>query len=119
MQTAQRRIDPGVAQQLLAEPHRFEFFQAVRLLEQVFERQGVKSGQAIPMRLRFRNSLSLGFPATELSAEGEVYSLAGDRLQEREDITALAASETVVVPHLRTHVEAGAALLMERAEALE
>ncbi|KAG1308292.1 hypothetical protein G6F62_015061 [Rhizopus arrhizus] len=72
MPSAQRRIDPGVAQQLLAEPHRFEFFQAVRLLEQVFQRQGVKPGQAVPMRVRFRNSLSLGFPATELSAEGEV-----------------------------------------------
>lgn len=48
MPGAKRRIDPGVAQQLLAEPHRFEFFQAARLLEQVFQRQGVKAGQACP-----------------------------------------------------------------------
>ncbi|KRG67247.1 type VI secretion protein [Stenotrophomonas terrae] len=100
MPSAQRRIDPGVAQQLLAEPHRFEFFQAVRLLEQVFERQGVKSGQAIPMRVRFRNNLSLGFPATELSADGEVYSLAGDRLQERDAIEQALASETLGEVHL-------------------
>ena len=40
MQTAQRRIDPGVAQQLLQQPHRFGFFQAMRVLEHLFSRQG-------------------------------------------------------------------------------
>lgn len=39
MQTAQRRIDPGVVEQLLDEPHRFEFFQAVRILEKWFAQQ--------------------------------------------------------------------------------
>lgn len=100
MPSAQRRIDPGVAQQLLTEPHRFQFFQAVRLLEQVFQRQGVKPGQAVPMRVRFRNSLSLGFPATELSADGEVYSLKGERLQGREAIEQALHGEELAEVHL-------------------
>lgn len=66
MSGPQRRIDPGVAGQLLAEPHRFEFFQALRILETLFVRQGVRSADAVPARLRFRNSLSLGFPASEI-----------------------------------------------------
>ncbi len=39
-------------------------------------------------------------------------------LQEREDVAALAAAEAVVETHLGPHVEAGAALLVEGAEAL-
>lgn len=103
MSGAKRRIDPGVAQQLLAEPHRFQFFQAVRLLEQVFQRQGVKSGQAVPMRVRFRNSLSLGFPATELSAEGVAYSLQGDRLEDAAAIDEALIGETLAEVHLTPH----------------
>ena len=81
MSGAKRRIDPGVAQQLLSQPHRFQFFQAIRLLEGVYLRQGVKAGQAVPTRVRFRNSLSLAFPATELDARSDVYSQEGDRLE--------------------------------------
>jgi len=103
MPSAQRRIDPGVAQQLLAEPHRFQFFQAVRLLEQVFQRQGVAPAQAVPMRVRFRNSLSLGFPATELSSEDEIYSLAGDRLQDSEAIDQALLNEELAEVHLTPH----------------
>lgn len=68
MRTAKRRIDPGVAQQLIARPHRFGFFQALRILERVFVRQGVKPGDVVPQRLRFRNSMSLGFPAGEIES---------------------------------------------------
>ncbi|MGH8074439.1 MAG: type VI secretion system baseplate subunit TssG, partial [Lysobacter sp.] len=53
---------------LLAEPHRFAFFQAVRLLERWFgkaDRGG--SAAVLSMRLRFRNSLSLAFPASEIA----------------------------------------------------
>lgn len=71
MRTAKRRIDPGVAQQLLTEPQRFEFFQALRILEQLFIRQGVKAGDVVSQRLRFKNSMSLGFAASEIeSAQG-------------------------------------------------
>lgn len=40
MRTPQRRIDPGVIRKLLRQPYRYEFFQAVRLLEQLFARRG-------------------------------------------------------------------------------
>lgn len=100
MPSAQRRIDPGVAQQLLAEPHRFQFFQAVRLLEQVFLRQGVTPGQAVPTRVRFRNTLSLGFPATELSSESTVVSLEGETLQEPQAIEQALLDETLGEVHL-------------------
>ncbi|MEG3183974.1 type VI secretion system baseplate subunit TssG [Novilysobacter erysipheiresistens] len=68
MRTPQRRIDPGVAQQLLARPHRFEFFQALRILERLFVRQGVKPVDVVPQRLRFGTSMSLGFPASEIES---------------------------------------------------
>lgn len=68
MRTAQRRIDAGVAQQLLARPHRFEFFQALRILERLFVRQGDRPGDVVDRRLRFGNSLSLGFPASQIES---------------------------------------------------
>lgn len=55
-------------QELLDEPYRFEFFQAVRLLEKIFpERQPV--GRAITTKqelVRFRSRLALDFPASEI-----------------------------------------------------
>ena len=63
-----RRIDPGVIQQLLAQPQRFGFFQAMRVLERLFVRQGLKPAEAVPARVRFRNSVSLGFPPSEIEA---------------------------------------------------
>lgn len=68
MPSAKRRVDPGVAQQLLAQPHRFEFFQALRVLERLFARQGVKPADVVSGKLRFKNSMSLGFPASEIES---------------------------------------------------
>jgi len=69
MSTPQRRQPVAVVDQLLAEPHRFEFFQAVRLLERWFMRhETLHSGHVLGRRLQFRNSLSLGFPASEIAA---------------------------------------------------
>jgi type VI secretion system protein ImpH len=45
-----------VIAQLLADPHCFEFFQAVRLIEQADP----------PLRLRYRNRLSLAFPPNQI-----------------------------------------------------
>ncbi|MBA8680775.1 type VI secretion system baseplate subunit TssG [Stenotrophomonas tumulicola] len=101
MPSAKRRIDPGVVQQLLAEPHRFQFFQAMRVLERVFQRQGVKAGQAVPMRVRFRNTLSLGFPTADLDPHGEAYSLKGELLEGDALVAALeAGGEGVGEVHL-------------------
>jgi type VI secretion system protein ImpH len=54
----------GLIQALLSEPQRFDFFQAVRLLEQ-WLRSDV---QASPPRLRYRNRLSLAFPPGEIGS---------------------------------------------------
>ncbi|MFS2139554.1 type VI secretion system baseplate subunit TssG [Duganella sp. Dugasp56] len=56
MPASQRRTDAGLIGELLAEPQQFEFFQAVRLVE-----------QAQPTRrLRYRNRLSLAFPPNQI-----------------------------------------------------
>ena len=81
MPATKRRIDPGLAQQLFEEPHRFQFFQAMRILERLFRRQDGRQPDAIALSVRFRNSLSLAFPATELDAEATVASRDGEALQ--------------------------------------
>ena len=55
-------------ERLLAEPQRFEFFQAVRLLLLWLEERGVPPQQALDGHLRFANSLSLRFPASQVEA---------------------------------------------------
>ncbi|TQK11045.1 type VI secretion system protein ImpH [Herbaspirillum sp. SJZ107] len=57
-----------VIERLLAEPQRFEFFQAVRLLLLWLEERGVPPQQALDGHLRFANSLSLRFPASQVEA---------------------------------------------------
>lgn len=64
-------------ERLRAEPHRFGFFQAVHLLERWFVMHEQQQPDAVlATRLRFRNSLSLAFPASEIEAF-EVVSRAG------------------------------------------
>jgi type VI secretion system protein ImpH len=58
----------GLIEQLLAEPQRFEFFQAVRLLLLWLGEQGVPPRRALERHLRFRNSLALAFPAGQVEA---------------------------------------------------
>jgi type VI secretion system protein ImpH len=58
----------AVIERLLAEPQRFEFFQAVRLLLLWLEERGVPSQHALERHLRFANSLSLRFPASQIEA---------------------------------------------------
>jgi type VI secretion system protein ImpH len=57
-----------VIEQLLAQPQRFGFFQAVRLAVQWFGEQGVAPETALAQHLRFRNSVSFAFPASEIEA---------------------------------------------------
>lgn len=66
MPTAQRRIRPGVAQRLLSEPQRFQFFQAIRVLEHLFVRRGARVDEVLSQRLRFRSSMAMSFPASEI-----------------------------------------------------
>nr|WP_170948506.1 type VI secretion system baseplate subunit TssG [Bordetella genomosp. 5] len=76
----QRRRHPSVMNALLAEPQRFEFFQAVRLLERWFVRQqGNPSRNTVPARMRFPNSPGLGFPPSEI-VEAMAYDHEGEPL---------------------------------------
>jgi type VI secretion system protein ImpH len=52
---------------LLAAPHEHGFYQAVRLLELWLVREQGLAPEAALQRLRFRNSLSLSFPASEIA----------------------------------------------------
>lgn len=58
----------GVVADLLRHPQRYEFFQAVRLLVRMLGRQGIAPEHALGSLIRFRNSLGLAFPASEIEA---------------------------------------------------
>src|ERR1043165_7452767 len=55
-------------QELLEEPYRFEFFQAVRLPEKIFPERKPVGGDALPHEeiARFRSRMGLQFPASEI-----------------------------------------------------
>ena len=72
MPAPQRRPGAGVIGQLLAEPHRFEFFQAVRLIELWLRQDGEAAGDVVDdtvcERVRFDNRLSLAFAPSQIAA---------------------------------------------------
>ncbi|MEH6437037.1 type VI secretion system baseplate subunit TssG [Massilia sp. DD77] len=68
MRSAKRRPEPAVIERLCREPWRFEFFQAVRLLELWLRRRNRRDGDLVARYLRFQNSTSLGFPPSQLEA---------------------------------------------------
>jgi len=62
------RTDPPLAQLLFEEPYRFDFFQAVRLLERIYpERQPVgRDGAPAREVVHFRTRASLSFPPSQI-----------------------------------------------------
>jgi type VI secretion system protein ImpH len=68
MPAANGRENSSLIARLLAEPEHFEFFQAVRLAVLWFGEHGVPPAQALVRNLRFQNSMSLGFPASQIEA---------------------------------------------------
>jgi len=68
MRTPPQQPAAGLIARLLADPQRFEFFQAVRLLLLWLGEQGVPPRRALERHLRFRNSLALAFPAGQVEA---------------------------------------------------
>jgi len=68
MATTGRRTDPPLEQELFDEPYRFEFFQAVRLLERLDpEREPVgHDGDVLREAVRFRTQQTLSFPPSEV-----------------------------------------------------
>ncbi|WP_296942484.1 type VI secretion system baseplate subunit TssG [uncultured Massilia sp.] len=68
MPAKKRRFEPAVIELLFKEPYRFEYFQAVRLLELWLERHAPpRQGKRADL-LRFQNPTSLAFPASEVAA---------------------------------------------------
>lgn len=53
---------------LLAEPQRFDFVQAVRLLLLALGERGIPERRALERHLRFANSLALAFPPSQIEA---------------------------------------------------
>ncbi|PMS23109.1 type VI secretion system baseplate subunit TssG [Trinickia dabaoshanensis] len=91
MQTAQRGIDAGVVERLLDEPYRFQFFQAVRVLETWFsKREAHVSGENARTGVAFRNSLALTFPPSEIE-HAVPYDEAGEPLAGRDAVRAALA----------------------------
>jgi len=99
MSTAKRRIDSGVAQQLLQDPHRFQFFQALRILEHLFADKHVRSDEALSNRVRFHNSLSLSFPASEIESI-EAFSTDDVKLERAAAIEHAVTMESVGKVHI-------------------
>lgn len=68
MFTPKRRFEPAVIQRLFEAPWRFDYFQAVRMLELWLRKNGVPQQGLVANYLRFQNSTSLGFPPSQLEA---------------------------------------------------
>lgn len=71
MRTPQRRLDPPLIVQLVEAPQRFEFFQAVRLLDRLFAKQPgghTRRAPGLSTRIRFRNTLNQAFATAEIEA---------------------------------------------------
>lgn len=69
MQAAKRRNAAGLIRRLADEPYRFEFFQAVRLLLSSRGQSARGNGlDGLESVIRFRNSISLAFPPSEIEA---------------------------------------------------
>lgn len=67
MRSAYRRVDPGLIEQLNQAPQRFEFFQAVRMLEAWFRQGATQPGEdAVTEQIRFGNSLGLRFAPSQI-----------------------------------------------------
>ncbi|RZT10034.1 type VI secretion system protein ImpH [Duganella sp. CF402] len=66
MLATKRRFEPAVIERLFSQPHKFEYFQAVRMLELWLRRHGAPGESAVANFLRFQNSTSLSFPASQL-----------------------------------------------------
>jgi len=96
MSTPQRPASISVIERVLEEPHRFGFFQAVRLLERWFVRQeNLQPGEVLEHRLKFRNSVSLAYPASEIGQFQIVEAkLDEDAMRDSCELEALAASQT-------------------------
>jgi type VI secretion system protein ImpH len=109
------RTDPPLEQELFDEPYRFEFFQAVRLMERIDpSRLPVgHEGDARREAVRFRTRQTLSFPASEiyqLTRDGAAASDDDEEAPPEMTVSFMGATGPLgVLPHQYTE------LLMERA----
>jgi type VI secretion system protein ImpH len=68
MQTTKREHAAVMIERLLASPYRYRFAQLLNILVRILRQQGIPYPQAFSRVLRFRNSLSLAFPASEIES---------------------------------------------------
>ena len=68
MQTEKRQHAAVMIAHLSAAPHRYRFAQLLNILVRLLRQQGIPYAQAFSRVLRFRNSLSLAFPASEIES---------------------------------------------------
>jgi type VI secretion system protein ImpH len=114
MSTPKRRQPTSVITRLLAEPHKFGFMQAVRLLDRWFSQRdrasigndNVKPG--LSKRLFFRNTLSLSFPASEI-AELKV-------IEAVPEVAAMQASTAAIISNASLVSEAALRAVMDATE---
>ena len=66
MQTEKRLHAAVMIDRLVAAPYRYRFAQLLNVLVRMLRQQGMSYNQAFGQVLRFRNSLSLAFPASEI-----------------------------------------------------
>lgn len=66
MSSAYRRTSPAVIHRLVEQPQKFEFFQALRVLQQWLP--PATRGERMPLSMRLRKSLSLLFPVSEIES---------------------------------------------------
>ena len=68
MASEERRTDPPLDQELFDESYRFEFFQAVRLLERLYPDREPVGHDSLGLKevVRFRTRQTLSFPASEI-----------------------------------------------------
>lgn len=63
-----RSCKTTVIERLLDEPYRVEFFQAVRIIELWLRRNGIAADQTLSEYIRFRNSVALSFPPSQIES---------------------------------------------------
>lgn len=80
-----------IKEYLLEEPFKFEFFQAVRLLERIFAESKPVGGTALPAEepVRFRSHITLLFPPSEIQEINEVDRSTGGPADENKQLEML------------------------------
>jgi type VI secretion system protein ImpH len=68
MRTSKRGPAVSLIRRLLAEPHRFEFVQALRIIELWLRKNGVRHDRTLVDHVRIKQSVSLSFPASQIEA---------------------------------------------------